>query len=272
MNIWQDFVRQDYDGVLRILINNNSPIPGLENRESQRAKLSFSSFKEYLCTLGLCAKIEQEISERYQGYQFNTIIRILEPQDDISKLAGLLKIPETIRDEISAGDKAYLNFRVGRSFEKKSWTLQFIEPFPCSPPGLMTATLTRPNRENDKEYTPQTIPWPDAQTPANVIPHIMKGKGNECQVVIVPGHSIFPYVFQALDILWKTTAIGNPLGAVELRREPKYDIYSTIEDMDCISKKNFDLNDSQMAAVQRGRVAPAGVVIAHGGPGTGKTQ
>lgn len=291
MDLWQYFTYKDYGTVLKTL-NADKLVPKeVLGKNPQAAKYRFSSFAEYLCTLGLCAKIEQVITERDQYHTFHCNIRVLE-QPGSSKLIALLLIPEKCRGEIVPGDKAEVHFRVGMDFEKAFWELKFIEPLPSSPPGVMTATIQRSigkddkNKSKDKDkskdvsqFTPTTIPLPKNVDAAEAISSIGKHKGNGCKVVTLPRHSIFPYVFQALEDLLKSKdlykehpSIAHSFGTIRLEQEPRYDIYSSISDKTCIAKGNLGLNDSQMVVVQQGRTAPGGFVIAHGGPGTGKTQ
>jgi hypothetical protein len=61
--------------------------------------------------------------------------------------------------------------------------------------------------------------------------------------------------------------VGNKLGSIQ-----KKDIYGSLVNKDLAAEHSMNLNDSQKSAIRMARSAPAGFVVCHGGPGTGKTH
>ena len=155
-----------------------------------------------------------------------------------------------------------------------------MEPFGGLPPGVMLVSLQKPTPNDISKrstYKPQTIPWPKDLGSQEQIQSIMKEKGVECKVDTVARHSIFPYIFKACEKLHQLDPITRWIlvdlrGTSESPRVLRQDIYSTILDSACATTASEGLNESQMQAIQEARKAPGGFVIAHGGPGTGKTQ
>ena len=166
------------------------------------------------------------------------------------------------------------------SWEEAHWWSRFIEPLAELPPGVMIVSLQKP-MPNDStkrsKYEPQTISWGRDLPLSKQIPSIMETEGVECKVDTVARHSVFPYIFKAREKLTALDPITKRI-LLSVRDISKFpteslrDIYSTLLDPACVATASQGLNKSQMEAIQQVRKAPGGFVIAHGGPGTGKTQ
>lgn len=190
--------------------------------------------------------------------------------------------------------------------------MEFIEPFPSSAPGILAAKLNHrqkrlknnPHDNSSGRYgdmpdlrikpkvydlhdslsnkTSAAFVWdtiPHVNVPANlkgpyIISYIRKQAGVKGGIDTVARHSEFVYVYQAAlkmstlepeFLLLKFLASGGKTGR-------HLDIYSMLDDKTSINSDYLQLNESQRKALEMGQSAPEGFVIAHGGPGTGKTQ
>ncbi|KIW26954.1 uncharacterized protein PV07_06739 [Cladophialophora immunda] len=91
-------------------------------------------------------------------------------------------------------------------------------------------------------------------------------------------HSIFVYVISALINLKKKVAqsldggISKLLLAARPDKVPQLNIYRSLSDPSLAHEDGLYLNESQKEAIRFGHHAPAGFVLCHGGPGTGKTH
>lgn len=284
MALWKAFTNKDYREVLQAITDddNDFPLSEVEGQCPQEAVHTFSNLKDYLCTLGLCAKIEQELSSRDQSNTFRTKMLTLKTPPGNNKLTVLIDVPVNYVCSICTGDKAKAFLKVGKHLEKEHWDMKFVESFSSSPPEVMMATLQIPPKGNsntkDSRSIPSTISWPAGDDTAKRISDIMKQEGTQCKIQMIPRHDIFPYVFGAFEEIAKmnhqliSQFLVDPLKTLKNPNVPKYDIYATIQDRTCVSEDKFELNDSQMAALRQARAAPVGFLPVHGGPGTGKTQ
>ncbi|KAK8054863.1 hypothetical protein PG993_000090 [Apiospora rasikravindrae] len=104
--------------------------------------------------------------------------------------------------------------------------------------------------------------------------HVLEQTGIPGYVDTVIRHGEFCYVFDAEQSL-RTGGAHNSTGAflsAPTNRVPNVDIYSRLGDKSLVESDFLQLNPSQREALSLTRSAPAGFVIAHGGPGTGKTH
>ena len=301
MSIWQHFTCGAYRQVVSAITdkkriglsdlgrNNFDYFDDSDDSDDVKAKVVFSSFDEYRCTLGLGAKIEEAVSDKGQTKSFVTYIRVLKPEPGDILLTALLKVPKDDVDKIEIADRGRINFadddsstplrHCGRWLDA-SWGLRFIASSYNLPPGFMTVSLQKPTKEEAdgrRISEPQTISWPEGLSSTKRVAHILKEKGTGCKVVTLPRHSVFPYVFQAFQQLDKLDlGIQKILVGSRKRSERSgiylRDVYSPLLDKTQVAQANMDLNESQMEAIRQARKAPEGFVIAHGGPGTGKTQ
>ncbi|KAK8126983.1 uncharacterized protein PG998_002742 [Apiospora kogelbergensis] len=190
--------------------------------------------------------------------------------------------------------------------------MEFIEPLPSSAPGVLLAKLKprqkRPRRSEhdrslgkdegrpDLQLSPVIPSLPNSLTNKdawafvwNTIPHVhvpSKSMGPDImkhimkQPCIVGGvdtvvrHSEFVYVYQAIQGMLdgnRGSLLGFLASGGKMNMKP-VDIYSSLADTTLVDSEHLQLNQSQRSALAKGRSAPAGFVIAHGGPGTGKTH
>ncbi|KAK8097429.1 P-loop containing nucleoside triphosphate hydrolase protein [Apiospora sp. TS-2023a] len=192
---------------------------------------------------------------------------------------------------------------------KVRFFMEFIEPLPSSAPGVLAAKLKprqkRPKKSEsdqskgmhedkpDLKTFPKVRDLPDSLTnksamafvmktlskvqvpeslkgPDSIMDYIMKQKGMKGLVDTVVRHSEFVYVYEGMANIqpalksYLALGIKSPVRCV--------DIYSPLEDKDLVNSDCMQLNQSQRAALELGRSAPGGFVVAHGGPGTGKTH
>ncbi|KAK8043864.1 hypothetical protein PG994_012702 [Apiospora phragmitis] len=300
-----------------------------KSKDPFTAKNSFSSVDEYSATIGLGAKVIQTINELEEGFEFKTVLRVLKQED--GGLVAIVEIPEKTRkkmakcrsDPLSPGARGFVCLRYSAKGVDTAQSeptnvvvrlsMEFIEPFPASPPGFLTAKLqARQKRERRSEFDfslGKDEDEPDLERITvmeskprrllsslesqesmafvlNTIPHVVVPcnlSGTESMTYILeqagtPGyvdtvirHSEFCYVFEAWTCLCRQRRSLKFLSA-PAPPVPRVDIYDGLADKTLVDSYCLQLNPSQRVALQLGRSAPAGFVIANGGPGTGKTH
>ncbi|KIV85162.1 hypothetical protein PV11_00892 [Exophiala sideris] len=174
-----------------------------------------------------------------------------------------------------------------RKRSRLPWDVKIIRPIPSSGRGVCTALVQRrKHKATGKSIDTQSIPF----TPLGVEFRANSGafralfEKSEMSTTMIPDvrHSIFCYVFSALrkldtrmhvvtgdsvDKALFEVLLGNNLKAVR-----QFSMYGTLSNEMYANEQDMDLNDSQKGAISLGRKAPAGFLICHGGPGTGKTH
>ncbi len=95
-------------------------------------------------------------------------------------------------------------------------------------------------------------------------------------------HSEFPYIMEAFNRLRadsRSAATGSMTAAVcrfltgnKIQNIPKWDIYEPLANKELAAEETMNLDGSQKGGIRQARSAPAGIVICHGGPGSGKTH
>ncbi|KAK4938037.1 hypothetical protein LTR10_021444 [Elasticomyces elasticus] len=174
-----------------------------------------------------------------------------------------------------------------RKRSRLPWDVKIIRPIPSSGRGVCTALVQRrKHKATGKSIDTQSIPF----TPLGVEFRANSGafralfEKSEMSTTMIPDvrHSIFCYVFSALrkldtrmhvvtgdsvDKALFEVLLGNNLKAVR-----QLSMYGTLSNEMYANEQDMDLNDSQKGAISLGRKAPAGFLICHGGPGTGKTH
>ena len=286
MSFWDMFRRRRYHELLRLLGEHRVDLRDARQAQ-QGVKHSFSSEDEYICTLLFGAKIEEVITEGEKSEHFESEIRIIAPESYNNRFIALLYVPLDCQTEIETDDKAMIYFKAAPtwgegipSWDGAHWWLRFIEPLAELPPGVMMVSLQRPMTNDPSKrckFEPQTIFWPRDLPLSQQIPAIMETEGVECIVDRVARHSVFPYIFKAGEKLTELDPITKQI-LLSVRDISKFstesleDIYSNLLDLASVTTASIGLNKSQMEAIQQARKAPGGFVIAHGGPGTGKTQ
>ncbi|KAK7941560.1 uncharacterized protein PG986_013947 [Apiospora aurea] len=329
--LYEVFKRRDYRTMIDY-IQSDTPVAQnfkwkqvQEIKESLKAKDSFSSVEEYVATIMMGAKIVQVITEYEQGFLFdNATIRILRQKDH--GLIAIVELPkfhrEAIKDRdaltISPGDRGFLRLEYRTKGEETGSVptkvvvrlhMEFIEPLPSSPPGVLAAKLKprqkRPKKSDSDHSLGKDEDMPDLYTTPNIgdlhnsltnkktmafvlktlpqirVPASVKGPdsimryilnqpGLKGEVDTVVRHTEFVYVYQSVSGI--PTLLRSYLAFGPRPQTPRVDIYSPLEDKSLVDSDCMQLNQSQRAALELGRSAPAGFVIAHGGPGTGKTH
>lgn len=292
MSAWEYFTRGDYAVAIQVL-QTEEPDLSNQKQKSLEANYSFADLDEYICTLLFAAKVEEALSDRNKNHHFNSVIRILDLFPGENGFMGSLNTPKKYCSDIQTGDKAILHFRVEKQLDRTTWNLTFIEALPGLPPGFMTVTGRKfPEKNTDEmrqqvlldndtdeetRYQPQAVSWPKHTPSSKKISHIAKTAGTKCTVDILSRQSIFPCVFQAGGVLHTLDSsikqiLIDPRGGIESDSISRLDIYSTLQNPECASPSKLCLNQSQRDVIEQARRAPGGFVIAHGGPGTGKTQ
>ncbi|KAK6863561.1 hypothetical protein PG995_000089 [Apiospora arundinis] len=307
--------------------DNVFPLNDVIGKSKRPCKSSFSSTDEYFATIGLGAKVIQTLTEREQGFKFDSVLRILKQDDN-----GLIAIVETPKKtksnlwknpstSIVPGDRGFVHLRYsikGGTDDSEPirvgvrLAMEFIEPFPSSPPGFLAAKLQpRQKRERRSPYdfslgkdeampdlwtipeiqkllndledaeawafvlkTIQHIKVPQHLSAQACMSHILEQEGTPGYVDTVIRHSEFCFVFEAWEKLQNQGGhihTSKYLSAPS-EKAPQVDIYSRLEDKSLVDSDCLQLNPSQKEALDLTRTAPAGFVIAHGGPGTGKTH
>ncbi|KAK7923644.1 Regulator of nonsense transcripts 1-like protein [Apiospora marii] len=346
MGLWEEFEEGDYRSVFQsfnmrswgkdddFVFPLRQVIPQKESYfdpGKRPAKNSFHSVDEYCATIGLGAKVVQTLSEQEEGFEFASDLRILKQED--GGLLAIVEIPEKTRKEIlkcrsdplSPGARGfvYLQYSTNGATAQSEPTdfgvrllMEFIEPFPSSPPGFLAVKLKarqkRPRRSPYDQSLGRDEKKPDLETEPNLIgispdwlknsledtnsmsfvlktiPHvavpynlsggesmeyILRQSGTPGYVDTVIRHSEFCYVFEAWQYIYtkleqeRLKFLSNPTPHAE-----RIDIYAGLADKQIIESDHLQLNPSQKKALDLGRSAPAGYVIANGGPGTGKTH
>lgn len=256
-------------------------------------KHTFSSVREYLAAIWLGAKIAQETEEKDQESEFTADLHIVGLED--GKFMCFFDIPDEIKEKMLANPKARVeegdHMVAWFQHDKKkgdsgvSYDLRIIESLPFSKYGSMTAAMTRRSRTSVVEES--GLPDPPATSLESLsdmsntekMEHIMAGPTAKAKIRTVWRHTEFVYVFKAALSLESGFRSGlYEIGQILLNppasKGPirRLDMYHTLANKDLASPDRLDLNESQKNALQMGRHALGGFLVAHGGPGTGKTQ
>ncbi|KAK7968713.1 P-loop containing nucleoside triphosphate hydrolase protein [Apiospora saccharicola] len=129
---------------------------------------------------------------------------------------------------------------------------------------------------NSMSFVLKTIPHvsvPYNLSGGEAMAHILEQTGTPGYVDTVIRHSEFCYVFEAWQYLYtKSQQERLKFLSAPTPHETKIDIYAGLADKGLVDSDYLQLNPSQKKALDLGRSAPAGYVIANGGPGTGKTH
>lgn len=257
------------------------------------AKHRFSTVREYLAAIWLGAKIAQEIEGKDQESAFTARLHIVGLED--GKLMCFFDIPHEVKKEMiknpkarpEEGDHMVARFQHDkkRSDSTVSYDLRIIEPLAFSKSGSLTAAMTRRLGTGVVEETklpdPPVTSLESLSDMSNVekMKHIMAGPAAEVKIRTVWRHTEFVYVFKAALLLESGSRsdlydIGQILLNPPASQHPirRLDIYDTLLDKDLAAPDKLDLNESQKNALRMGGHALGGLLVAHGGPGTGKTQ
>lgn len=273
---------------------------------------AFFSWHDYAATMGFGAKIEWDLTEKDKSVAFRSPLVFIELQKGGSRNhCAIFKVPKSQDENFTPGDKAsaYLpsdtsnrpmedsSCSASASFSpnddklefarppcRRTWDLGIVAPMFSAPKGVVFARLERrwdkkkARFTDENQYQYPVITQGDIPPDAGIVWLLKQAK---TFAMITPDirHSSFCYVFEALKELHRyppkasmRQATREVLIAKSFEAIPKYDIYRPIEDISHASEDNLELNESQKGAIRLARAAPAGFVICHGGPGTGKTH
>lgn len=177
-----------------------------------------------------------------------------------------------------------------RKYARGQWDLRVLEPIPSSGRGIVTALIERRRRASGDGYL-DPRPHPVSSIPTYIQGSTVSGRPRNSMILskllseskifatIIPlaRHSIFCYVFEGLRELEERRPgmqqdVAQLLLGTDLDKVGRYDIYGSLDDISHANEDVLNLNDSQKQAIRLGRSAPAGFVLCHGGPGTGKTH
>ncbi|KAI1869629.1 hypothetical protein JX265_006719 [Neoarthrinium moseri] len=221
---------------------------------------TFDSRDEYFATLSVEARITQELEERDQRKDFEctAMVQKLSRHNRPIFIAMLSKVKKETAQEIGKGDNAEISWKLpGDSTFKAGWKLKFNETIPGSRPDELVGTLEEGGilaKEGQKQK------WG---------PLIFK-------VNIIPRHSRYVYIWDAQQRLQSPGRFGvimDFLLAKDLEKNVRtFNIYHGLGDQNLVKDEVFQLNESQLKAINLARHAPAGFVLVQGGPGTGKTH
>lgn len=204
--MWLAFLNKEYAQILRcntsdeaIVKKNFCSDDMLESIGHLRVKWTFESDKEYLAFLSIEARVSQYFEERELLTNFTCDADICELHYHGQKkvLATLTKLPRSSPGAITMGDRAVISYKLPAEpkFSDTIWSLRFIDPLPSSDSDTMLGILTK-ERSCDKSRE---------NTDILDEPSILSLGGRvRLNVEMWPRHSIFPYVFNAVEHLSKS--------------------------------------------------------------------
>ncbi|KIW75696.1 hypothetical protein Z517_10438 [Fonsecaea pedrosoi CBS 271.37] len=224
----------------------------------------------------------------------------------------LFKVPRRCQENFRAGDKASAHLTkhsslpiiVDNSSDSRTdpsylhaddrkrthgpWVINILPPVATGPPEVAWATIERRQDANkDGYHDPNSYPV----TSFSRINSIRQGRGMRAaiwglldeaticaRVIPEDRHSIFVYVIRALSDLRTKVARSKDGGISKLLVATcpdditRLNIFESLSDPSLSHEDGMFLNESQKEAIRFGHDAPAGLVLCHGGPGTGKTH
>ncbi|KAJ9612117.1 hypothetical protein H2200_003714 [Cladophialophora chaetospira] len=172
-----------------------------------------------------------------------------------------------------------------RKRSRGPWDLQILH-MPNCPPKAACATIERQWDNHHDRYrdgsiypsSPFTFSGQDIRALKDAMLSLVKNATISATILPEDRHSIFVYVFQAMAKLRRGTEphlqgdIENLLLGNRLDELAPVDIYASLSDRSLASEDRLELNESQKDGIRSGRHAPAGLILAQGPPGSGKTH
>ncbi|OAL18202.1 hypothetical protein AYO20_11769 [Fonsecaea nubica] len=224
----------------------------------------------------------------------------------------LFKVPRRCQENFRAGDKASAHLNkpsslpiiVDNSSDSRTdpsylhadnrkrprgpWIINILPPVATGPPEVAWATIERRQDANkDGYHDPNSYPV----TSFSRISSIRQGRGMRAaiwglideaticaRVIPEDRHSIFVYVIRALSDLRTKVARSQDGGIAKLlvatcpNDITRLNIFESLSDPSLSHEDGMFLNESQKEAIPFGHDAPNGLVLCHGGPGTGKSH
>ncbi|ETI23246.1 hypothetical protein G647_05044 [Cladophialophora carrionii CBS 160.54] len=256
----------------------------LASNPEEPARASFFCWKDYAATLGAATRLVREAKEEAECEPFECAIHVISAEEgDRSRYYAIFKIPHAQGRlaGFSPGDRATLTFEGGDEAARcQLWSMHVIEPIPWSGNGVVTACLGAGENATFRRRLPIT-PVPRGHGGSG-FRKILEGPGLKATVRPESRHSEFPYIMDAFNKLRSTLpaasscsmefAVCEFLVGKKPCSIPKKDVYGSLANKALAAEQSMDLNHSQKTAISMARCAPAGFVLCHGGPGTGKTH
>ncbi|KAI1626688.1 P-loop containing nucleoside triphosphate hydrolase protein [Exophiala viscosa] len=208
------------------------------------------------------------------------------PSDDDGNDCGSSCVTDESDNEQSPLENGGLGYG-GAKRSRLPWDVRILRPIPSSGIGVSTAIVERRRHKDtgrfiDDQLLSVTPLGAEFRTSPAAFRALLESSKTSCRVVPDLRHSIFYYVFPALEVLERRLcspfgrsldkALSEALLSNDFESVPKFNIYWSLSNDKYADEQYMDLNESQMGATRLGYEAPAGFVICHGGPGTGKTH
>ncbi|KIX97972.1 uncharacterized protein Z520_06050 [Fonsecaea multimorphosa CBS 102226] len=206
-----------------------------------------------------------------------------------TKISGLIPLFDAL--SVRSTDVSSVDGHTSKSSRQRSrgpWDISILPPFPQGPPEVAWALIERRRDERKGEYYDKgnysVTSFSEFNTTQQnrgiraAIWSLLDKSSIYAKIIPEDRHGIFVYVFRALlelkrlvqgpqysEVL-KVLLGSRPDDAAQLN------IYQSLSDPSLAREQGMNLNESQKEAIRLGHHAPAGFVLCHGGPGTGKTH
>ncbi|KAK5105173.1 hypothetical protein LTS08_001447 [Lithohypha guttulata] len=260
-----------------------------------RVPTSFHS-KEHMavemCMAGLFARNEAEgkRSVYVENPKDMKIIRL--PSVFEESYLAFLPAPADDQTRLAPGDKLmiWVDFEDLDPSNDNAWSARVAEPIPDAPAILVPIHMNRPwdaksgesgAWKDDRELTTIDLSFLPADQPyASVMQH----PGMLVRVKIVDSDMEWKHMINNLDNLMQKDEkpelfpgimFENDLRLImgtRLDRLDRYDAFEHLRAVDANFLEAMDLNTAQKSVIAAGRSTPGNLLMAEGGPGTGKTK
>ena len=183
------------------------------------------------------------------------------------------------------------NDKLAVSFDKErdvtmAWNATVVEPLPYSPLSVVTGYITRPWDKEAKAYKDtrdlKMVPTTRLKDRRQALRRIMSQEPYQVGLRLITSDEPFRRSLTALEYLNQCQAglipasprqhldvkylLGNHFDTIQ-----KIDMYEGIAAKELNPEQLMQLNEGQLRAVMKSRSLPAGWLLIHGPPGTGKT-
>lgn len=246
---------------------------------------NFFNWSDYLCTMGFGmmqeAETQEDQYEMLKQDEFEVVLLsmpFLTQETSQSRYYCLIYLTEGSDIRLNNRDVLLINFDVERDDREEDWHAVVTEPLSFVPLNTVTAIITRPwDRDLQQWTTPRqelkVIPFDclgDADTTRKVL---QESEKMGVKIQVVTSNKVYRRNVKALEEINTGRAqvdeelfVGNRYDKLDRK-----DIYQTVRDAYPDPQNMMQLNETQREVVCDAQVAPAGLVIVNGPPGTGKT-